>query len=453
MSRLYQYENIIEDPILHSEKIGNEFLQKYLEEHKNDIYNITIEGKNYQIKVKFLINYIIVDQQYYDNIYYRYSPPNDIPKEYFRYAILSYFRENFGDLDINFGEIIEERLDEISRDGKIRLINQYYQTNNPNLSKIKINDELKEAIFKDMPNYYGIKLLEAIYLYIKLCKLLTYDDEFFAVDQKGGSAEFHEDIDHISEITPQNNKVVCYEFASIYEAMLKEFGIPSEIIKPNNDINTYGKDHTAVKFKIDGYLITADSTTSILAGDLFAAKLNLTLNGFECINGYNIKNFYKCIDMVYNDIHKNESNIIPKPKNIDELLEEYKMYAENMHDVSLKERVEILINQTNSVNLVGVDCLAYLLYLKKKLFQDEMKNNINISLIKDNTSDKTTTRAILQIKCKDEENKEYIEYYSYLPNQRLKPISIEELQIMFNNNELGYIKDDERNTISGIKVR
>ena len=221
------YDYILTSPKFHTEGIGSEVLKKYLQEHGEDIYHITIEGKEYQIKVKYLINFITIDNKFYEFFYNGHSP--QIPLEYFKYAVLMFFQEKNADLDLENNEMIQQRLKQIENDEELQLINKYNKPNDPNLSKIRVNPKLREAILKDMPNYHGLKLLEAIYIYVKLCKLLTYDDEFFATNQKGESAKVHEEIARISQITPENNKVVCYEFASIYEAMLNEFGIPCEI--------------------------------------------------------------------------------------------------------------------------------------------------------------------------------------------------------------------------------
>lgn len=441
----------LKDLVEYSEKIEDEFLREYLEKHQDDEYKIVIEEKPYSVKVKDIINFITINDDYYQRAEIRYTPSSDMPNVHFKYAVLRFFKDNF--IDKKLCNIIDERLNEISRDEDIKLINKLYKSNDPNLPKILVNPKLKEAIFKDMPNY-GHLMFEAIYIYIKMCKLLTYDDEFFASNQKGEIAELHQNINHLSEITPENNKVVCYEFASIYEVMLKEIGIPSEIIKSNDDLDTYGNGHTAVTFKVYGNQIIADSTSSILQGDLFAAKLNLKLYGIRCISGLlSEREFFKCIDTVYDDIHKTESENISKPQNIDSLLEEYQCCTENIRDVSLKDRIYILINKTNSLNLKGVDCLAYLLYLKGILFPGELANNVNINLIRDNTCEKTTARAILVINGLDEESNKYTNYYSYMPNEKLIPISLDELQLMFDNNDLGYIHDDEKHVIDGIKVR
>ena len=58
-----------------------------------------------------------------------------------------------------------------------------------------------------------------------MCKLLTYDEEFYAVNQKGPLTEKHETIDNLAKISRSNNKVVCYEFNAIYAYMLKKIGI------------------------------------------------------------------------------------------------------------------------------------------------------------------------------------------------------------------------------------
>ena len=49
-----------------------------------------------------------------------------------------------------------------------------------------------------------------------MCKLLTYDDEYFAVNQKGPATEKHKDVNYVSNINLTNNRVVCFEFNLIY---------------------------------------------------------------------------------------------------------------------------------------------------------------------------------------------------------------------------------------------
>ena len=58
-----------------------------------------------------------------------------------------------------------------------------------------------------------------------MCKLLTYDDEYFAVNQKGPATEKHKDVNYVSNINLTNNRVVCFEFNLIYSKLLDELGI------------------------------------------------------------------------------------------------------------------------------------------------------------------------------------------------------------------------------------
>ena len=159
----------------------------------------------------------------------------------------------------------------------------------------------------------------------------------------------------------------------------------------------------------------------------------------------------KLIVSVQNTIYEKETDPYQKPQTPDELLKEYRKSTDKMKDVSLKERIEILIHKANSTKLTGIDSLAYLFYLKGLLFRGELEDYIEICLIKDNTTDKSTVRAIVQIWAIDENGQKYIEYYSYTPLQQLVPIKKEVLQSMFDNNELSYIKEDDKHTIYGIR--
>ena len=77
--------------------------------------------------------------------------------------------------------------------------------------EIKIDSDLEKVIMDGFP-YDASELEMAIYIYIKMCKVLTYDEEYYAVNQMGVATEKHRSTSHIALITPQNNQVVCFEF-------------------------------------------------------------------------------------------------------------------------------------------------------------------------------------------------------------------------------------------------
>ena len=322
-----------------------------------------------------------------------------------------------------------------SNNKKFDYMNYVHMINNFNVSQLHINQNLKEKIMCGMPNYENNNLLKCIYIYIMLCKILTYNDEVWAMNQSDSKINSYININRINDITQKNNKILCYEFTIIYKTLLSELGILSQIIFPNN-ANEDNK-HTIVRFEVDGCSINADSTTSILSGDLVAAKLNLKLKGLTCENESDNEMLINSIDEVYRNIIGNETKLVDN--------ECFGIINCN----NLNHVIKILIDKVNSKKLNCVECLAYLLYLKKRVLSDELKEKINIVFVRDNTVKNTTVRAIIIIKT----NTENIEYYSYIPNQEINLISANELQEMFDKNKLAYFQDNEKYGVEGIKIK
>ena len=64
-----------------------------------------------------------------------------------------------------------------------------------------MNTELLNALFLNIPNNLT-KLEQAIFLYIKLCKILTYDEFFYTMNKD--AIKDHEDINNLKNITLEN---------------------------------------------------------------------------------------------------------------------------------------------------------------------------------------------------------------------------------------------------------
>ncbi len=315
---------------------------------------------------------------------------------------------------------------------------------------MQVNQKLKDAVFKDMPNY-EYDLLKAVYIYIKLCKILSYDEEFYAANQKGEAATFHENVEHISEITPENNAVVCYEFAYIYALMLNEIGIPTEIVRTDNKTDIYGQGHTFVRFTLEGTTYNADSTQSVFTGDLFGAKLNLPIKGLYTDNNDDISTFF---NIVYSDMKLPvASDERDNPDYIENTLNHYRSLTKNIKEITLKERVDTIIAKANSSHLKGFDRITYLNYLLHFLIPYKDKYNVKMTFIRDNTTDRITARAIIQIYEDYTDEVGDYHYYSYGSDQELKEIPLDELQSMFDDHELEYIKEDDDHKIIGVRTK
>lgn len=319
-----------------------------------------------------------------------------------------------------------------------------------NINQIVINHELKDKILEDI-NLFESKLEKAIYIYIKMCKLLTYDDEFFAVGQDNNYkvVKEHKSILNIKNITLKNNKIVCYDFNAIYLKLLNLIGIDVNV--NYNTIEEYGKSHMNLTFKCDCFKVKADSVTSIINGDIYKAKLNQKLNGLVCLNENELaqKEFSRIVSNVYKKIREKESregkvitkNKIEKMETLNDILKEYNIPSSL--ELDLYEKFSILIDKVNKTNLEGIDALSYLLEIEKILFtKEELGNNIRIVIIRNNeiTTDKIKASAIIVINEEDLLNDYYDnEYYLYNPKNKLTYIDKVSLENKFFEGEYQYI--------------
>ena len=291
-----------------------------------------------------------------------------------------------------------------------------------------------------------------------MCKLLTYDEEYYAVNQKGVATEKHKSTDYVSSITLENNKVVCFEFNLIYSKLLNQLGIHFSSDYKNMVGEAYGAGHANLEFRTDKFLVSADSVTSILQGDIMQAKLNQPLVGLKCINRnqQTQQEFKQSLTKMYQLVAQQEKSLseskqVEHIQTLDELLEEYSHVTTNIQDISLNERLSILVSKVNSTGMVGIDSLSYVLQLRKILFTEEQrKNNISVTIVRNNEPFEegkvAMASAIFTLNGQSfEENPKQNVYYYFNPNHELVPITREELQTRFNDGKLEYVeKDDPR---------
>lgn len=434
---------------------NNITFEKFLKTTKDSLYNIDIEGNQYSIPIDQIIFIMQLPEEKFNKICHNNKVINiyGIPKNYFIYACLTYFEKNNIFDNFLIPKTIINRFEEIKLLQKIDIqaVNCHLNTTDTKFKEIKINEELEKKIIDGIPENAN-NLKKAIYIYIKMCKTLTYDDEYYAVNQQGIATKKHKNIDYISTITPTNNKIVCFEFNLIYSKFLNDLGIKFSSDYKGMMGEEYGQGHANLEFRSDKFLVRADSVISILQGDLMKAKLNQPLVGFKCINANETtqNEFKKTVAKVYELIaqqekSKKEASAI---QTLDELIGQYTKITTNKKKITLYEKLAILIEKVNETKMVGVDSLAYVLQLRKILFNDqERRNNININIIRNNNiSSKNkiaTANAIFTLNYQNyEENQDQNIYYYYNPNHQLVSISKEELQTNFDKKIFEYISKE-----------
>ena len=307
-------------------------IKKFLE--NNEFYEIEIDNKKYKFKTIDIIKLITSDD--FDKKVEN-TKINGIKKEYFLYSSLKFFSDNNLLGKYLFNNKAKENILKIN-DNNFNLypINKLNETDYEIIDKIDINEDLKKYILKDIPkNYYDLQ--KTIYIYIKLWKTLTYDQEYFATNQEGLPLVRHSNIDNIKNIDLINNEVVYYDFIGIFARFLKDININFTVVARNENFKVFGDGHVYLVFKCNDYIVKVDPTYSILEGDLTNAKINKYLNGLECLNK-NIKvqkKFQKIVNNVYKKIDKvlDYNSLVNK-------------YLKNIKKMNYHEKINIFFLET-----------------------------------------------------------------------------------------------------------
>ena len=423
---------------------------------KKQLQNKTIQAKvdgiTYNIPANKIIEFLELDTKNLDDYINTPNRKGSISKEAFLYIVRRFIiREKLMDNFI-FPENIEKRITDIVNYEILDFESQntYLSDENSLTSKTNLNPELIEAITKDIPANYST-LEKAIFIYIKMCKILSYNDEFFAAKQRGLAAEKHRMIDYIETISPQFPEVVCYEFNAIYAKMLHSLGINFQR-ECFSWKNKYGDGHENLSFRVGKYIIEADSSRQILTGDLFNAKVGNSIKGLKCRNQNfdTYMEFDEILRKVYKDIKKEDKSTFS------EALKEYEELtnAKQAH-IPFNTRFDIFLEKIRTSSFNGLNIMSYILRLVNALFtEEEREHYIDFEIIRDNNpkdEDKiVATCGIITMNekgiLKDEEHNKY---YIYI-NGELKRILKRTLIRNIITGTLGFI-DSEEQYIPGIR--
>lgn len=434
------------------------------EKTKGSNYKVVVDGEEITVPTNLFFYLLNLSNEEYDDFFdlRKESHFNGIPKEHFIYALISFIRDN----NVYENYLIENELKDRLR-GLIlyqtidtEAINKILPIKDESVEKTIINEEFKKDILRAMPEDVT-DLEKAIYIYIKLCKLLTYDDEYYVFNQEGEVAKRHEQIENVKYITKENNDVVCYEFNSIYAKLLEELGISFKIYSRFG--KGFGAGHASLIFRTDKFLINADSVSYILDSDLTRAKLNQLLGGISCYNkNKNTKDeFGEALTKMYQLIVRDEQLIeevkVEHVETFREMLDAYKKITNTTTSrLTLEERFKLLMDKVINSKLVGVDAVAYILQLRKIIFsKKEQNNNIQVTILKNNEPSEGLKSAIATAiftfnPTNMNEQPQNNFYYSYDSLGGLKKLFKEEIEEKFKRGLLEYI-DIRHNLISGIE--
>ncbi len=402
---------------------------KFKNKYDNHTINITVDNNNYVVNTNDIIKLLDLPNDKFREILGN-DEINGIKKEHYVYIIKSFIINNHVldnyiveyDNYANTRDIVNDYVDVLS-------INTFLSTEDTLYQKVKLDQELENMILNDIPSDFNL-LEKSFYVYIMLCILLSYNEEFHAMNGNIND-KFNNYLD-VEKINIKNNNVLCYQFNLIYSVLLHKLGInfKSEYL---TDKENYGDGHVKMNYRADKFIVVSDSTENLLEGDMVNAKIGEIVTGIRPLNKNQdtINEFKNSLNKVFNYV-KNKYN-----------LDRIKYYDKTV--LSIKERLDVIIDELNKRKLTGVDAMGYLLRLRKTFYTEEERYfGIIINVIANtNTNDSRLARLSAIIRVRDnylESNQ--LKYYLYTPGEKLKELSFKEIKEKFKTGEFSYLETD-----------
>lgn len=286
-----------------------------------------------------------------------------------------------------------------------------------------VNPKLKHYVLKDMPSNLD-RLGQALYVYYKLCHTLQYDDNYYNEGYVFEPQTPHRNVKETINITPQNNNVICTEFTAIYAVLLRDLGFTPHIHYRTMDktphIATdaqfcdytfpYDGTHVWVEMSVDQFVFRADSTPSIIAGDLAKVKFGGLCeieDGLKChnISQDSQNKFWQTAENVKQIIAQENAKKVDALRgktfqdcDLAELRIMFNYNAKKLYEklpshhypISFEMRVQLLCKIVENVNLHGLELAQFLMNIKDNIFSGQEYTNrqtgkAKFSFVRDDT--------------------------------------------------------------------
>lgn len=428
--------------------------ESFLKKYSGKMFSFKIDGFIYIVSFKsflYLINLSIEDfESLCKDETIKFI--DGIPKKHMIYAFAEFINNESILKDYLVSDDVRLKYEAIKSNQLVDLeaINKHLETKDTLFQKIHIDKSLEDAILSGIPVDFN-DLEKAIYIYIKMCRIFTYNEEYFTKYFDEGIKRKHKDLSYVDQINLFNNEAVCFEFNIIYAAFLNRLGIKFKSNYMGYHDEVYGEGHVKMEFRWGKFLVRADAVSYMTKSDLTYAKINQPLIGLICLNKNKEtqEEFKEALNKVYMHILR-EENVNSKTDIIhipffEEILNEFFKIFTKLEDIRFEERISIMVRKANNMHLKGVDYFSYLLQLQKMLFTPlERQENIEICMLAnnlDNEDKKSELVAIITINFKGFNNKDLNLYYILNANGILMPLLKEEIEGLLYVKKLEYIDE------------
>lgn len=450
--------------------------QRLIDLEKGKPFSVEMDGKHFEFDSADFIKFMIQPDVAFNHELYNFNPAEHdgctLPE--YMHALKVYAQQSNMFAKAYFSDSQITRFQNIFHNQTIdsEAINQHTEDENRYLSKTVISPELEQAILGDMNPAYN-DLQKAQYIYLKMCQTLTYNPEFFAINQKGPRVKPHQDIGYVAGITPENCEAVCYEFSVLYGKFLQQAtGIKHELVFQNSYFGSgrYGNDHTLVEFRCGKFLVTADSVKGILNSDLTNQKLDRPILGLNCTNANKetVKEFRDSLRAVAEDLRVETFNKTRQnaSSNFETAMQEFKeLTADDNVYIDPQTKLDFVLQQISESQLRGMDAFAYLLQLRKVTFtKEEQHKNVAVNIVREepaNPQGQILTTGVITLSTNYRDSDEEMSYLLFRPIQgkissnngdqssgfidtpQVEEISREDLIARFENKQISYISSND----------
>lgn len=441
-------------------------------DYRGSTYRATIGDALCEIPADELVGLLLADEDDYRK-FLENSESFGLQREQIAYALTKFVSGN--DLFARYAvpDNILKRYQTLASYEQIdfEAVGQYAATDeNEPAQQAVMNDELHGMIVEGMPTDLS-DVERAMYVYIKMCRILSYDPEYYAVDQKGPATQKFQNIARIGTITPENNQVVCFEFNALFEKMLDELGIPyetryGEASKPNQWFVTagyYGEGHEYCQCRIGNFIVAFDSVTSILGGDLSSAKLGQGLQGMICRNknGRTQQEFQAAAARAYQEVARTEGQEQSRSADDSAFRQAATMYREIANvgagqAASFEDRMTRWADALSRQRLAPMDALSYALSLRRVGFtEDQRRDNFSLTIVRENRQGGEATTPIMVLAVNPQgfnASGNDSTYFVLTPQGEMTPMSVDELRRRFDDKQYEYLEGPEAHTIPGVAL-
>ncbi len=345
--------------------------------YADEVYKCLIDGEEYELPAKSILDLLLCsDRDYKDfltlNLYI-------YPKEIIAYMIVNFVEKEQLFSKYVFEDRIKQRYEELKSQqiidfesvNKLQKTDDVFEDGSSLLNSFTITEDLRNKIFEGMNPEYD-KVEQAIYVYIKLCDLLTYDDENYLSNTMFEKQGIHSNIENISAIDSDENKIVSYEFIFIYAKLLNELGI-----KYSTHLNSFAGvsiTKSTLDAKFNKYLFKVDLFKDILDSDLTNVKVGKTLTGISSTNTSNQTKqlFDEKLYNVYSEYKKKQSRNEEFEHNIE-------LYAKRYYrnpNISRRTKLFTILKLIARKDLQGLDSVSYV----KETFNNIFAGDPDVSI-------------------------------------------------------------------------